>query len=74
MTLEEKKELAFNIHRLAKEHIRGVRSIAFDNNSDQNEFDLEQLSQKKLRELQRYIRIKINDMENNLRSNTAEKT
>ena len=36
MTLEEKKELAFNIHRLAKEHIKGVRSIVFDNNSDQN--------------------------------------
>lgn len=74
MTLEEKKELAFNIQRLAKEHIKGVRSIAFDNNSEQNEFDLEQLSQKKLRELQKYIRNKINEMENNLRSNITEKT
>ena len=74
MTLEEKKELAFNIQRLAKEHIKGVRSIAFDNNSEQNEFDLEQLSQKKLRELQKYIRNKINEMENNLRSSITEKT
>jgi hypothetical protein len=32
----------------------------FDSNSDQNEFDLEQLSQKKLREVQKYIRTKIN--------------
>jgi hypothetical protein len=49
MTLEEKRELAAGIHRLAKEHIKGLRSIVFDSNSDQNEFDLEQLSQKKLR-------------------------
>jgi hypothetical protein len=44
---------------LAKEHIKGVRSIVFDNNSDMNEFDLEQISQKKLRELQKYVRGKI---------------
>lgn len=36
MTLEEKKELAYNIHRLAKEHLKGLRSIVFDSNSEQN--------------------------------------
>lgn len=40
MTTEEKKELAFHLHKLAKEHIKGVRSIVFDNGSDQNEFNL----------------------------------
>jgi tRNA uridine 5-carbamoylmethylation protein Kti12 len=53
--------LAFNIHRLAKEHIKTIKSIVFDG-IDQNEFDLEQLSQKKLRELQRFIRNKIHEM------------
>ena len=33
VTTEEKKELAYHIHRLAKEHIKGVRSIVFDSNS-----------------------------------------
>ena len=36
ITTEQKRELAFQIHRLAKEHIKGVRSIVFDGNSDQN--------------------------------------
>jgi hypothetical protein len=40
MTTEEKRELAFHIHRLAKEHIKGVRNIVFDGSSEQNEFDL----------------------------------
>jgi len=54
---------------MAKEHLKGIRSIVFENNSDLNEFDIEKLSQKKLRELQKYVRAKISDMENNLRSN-----
>jgi len=29
MSLEEKKELQYNIHRLAKEHIRGIKNIVF---------------------------------------------
>lgn len=29
ITTEEKKELAIQIHRLAKEHIKGVKSIVF---------------------------------------------
>lgn len=74
MTTEEKRELAFHIHRLAKEHIKGVRTIVFDNSSDQNEFNIEALSQKKLRELQRYVRNKIAEMENALHSNLIQKT
>lgn len=72
MTVEEKRELAGNVHRLAKEHMKGVRSIVFEG-GEGSEFDLEQLPQKKLRELQKYIRSKMAEMEYNLRSNQFEK-
>jgi hypothetical protein len=72
MTVEEKRELAGNVHRLAKEHMKGVRSIVFEG-GEGSEFDLEQLPQKKLRELQKYIRNKMAEMEYNLRSNQFEK-
>ncbi len=61
MSLEEKRELASAIERLAKEHLKGVRTIVFEG-SEGNEFDLEQLSQKKLRELQKYVRGRLADM------------
>ena len=62
------------IHRLAKEHIKGVRNIVFDSNSEENEFDLEKLSQKKLKELQKFMRNKMAEMEHNLRATMMEKS
>lgn len=60
----EKKLLAQQLRRLGKEHLKGVSAIVFDHPEEQEEnFDLEKLSQKKLRELQKYIRNRIIAME-----------
>ena len=46
--------------RLAKEHLKGVILIVFDDPSHIEEtFDLEKLSDTKIRELQKYVRNKI---------------
>lgn len=73
ITTEDKKELAAMIHRLAKEHMKGIRSIVFEGASDQVEVDLELLPQKKLRELLKYVRGRIYEMESSIRSTLQEK-
>jgi len=69
LTLMEKKQLAQQIRRLGKEHLKGLNSIVFDSLEDQKDFfDLEKLSQKKLRDLQKYVRSKIIAMEEKTRN------
>lgn len=71
----EKKVLAEQIRRLAKEHMKGVKQIVFEQaEGHEDVFDLEKLSQKKLRDLQKYVRGKIIAMEERNRNNQQEKT
>jgi hypothetical protein len=60
MTLEEKNMLGNLIRNLNKEQLRGIIKILADNNdvmkSKYFEFDIDKLSIKKLRELERYVK------------------
>ena len=69
ITTEEKLELASNLHRLAKEHTKTVRGIVFEGGSEESTFDSEKLPAKKVRELQKFIRNRLQDMEMRMRSN-----
>lgn len=65
MTIEEKKKLASNIFVLPPEYLRGVWEIVTDkpitdiNAKDELEFDIDSLSARKSRELERYVKLKI---------------
>ena len=60
MTVEEKNQLGNNIRSLNKEQLKGIIKILSDNNpapkSKYFEFDIDQLSTKKLRELEKYVK------------------
>ena len=60
MTVEEKNKLGNNIRSLNKEQLRGIIKILSDNNSVPRtkyfEFDIDKLSVKKLRELDKYVK------------------
>ena len=60
MTVEEKNQLGNNIRSLNKEQLKGIIKILSENNptptSKYFEFDIDQLSTKKLRELEKYVK------------------
>jgi hypothetical protein len=60
MTVEEKNQLGNNIRSLNKEQLKGIIKILSENNpipqSKYFEFDIDKLSTKKLRELEKYVK------------------
>ena len=60
MTVEEKNQLGNNIRSLNKEQLKGIIRILSENNSVPKskyfEFDIDKLSTKKLRELEKYVK------------------
>lgn len=60
MTVEEKNQLGNNIRTLNKEQLKGIIKILNENNSVPKskyfEFDIDKLPNKKLRELERYVK------------------
>lgn len=60
MTVEEKNQLGNNIRTLNKEQLKGIIKILSDNNSMPKskyfEFDIDKLPNKKLRELEKYVK------------------
>ena len=60
MTVEEKNQLGNNIRSLNKEQLKGIIRILSENVPNQKskyfEFDIDQLSTKKLRELEKYVK------------------
>ena len=60
MTVEEKNQLGNNIRSLNKEQLKGIIKILSENVPNQKskyfEFDIDQLSTKKLRELEKYVK------------------
>ena len=60
MTVEEKNQLGNNIRSLNKEQLKGIIKILSENNSMPHskyfEFDIDKLSTKKLRELEKYVK------------------
>ena len=60
MTVEEKNQLGNNIRSLNKDQLKGIIKILSENNpapkSKYFEFDIDQLSTKKLRELEKYVK------------------
>ena len=75
MTLEEKNNLGNLIRTLNKDQLRGIIKILTDNNNLMNskyfEFDIDKLSVKKLRELEKYVK---NCLSSNNASNNNNKT
>ena len=69
MTVEEKNKLGNNIRSLNKEQLKGIIRILSENAPNQKakyfEFDIDQLSNKKLRELEKYVKDCLSSTKNN---------
>ena len=76
MTLEEKNMLGNLIRNLNKEQLRGIIKILADNNdvmkSKYFEFDIDKLSIKKLRELERYVKDCLSPNNSNKECNSTQ--
>ena len=75
MTVEEKNQLGNNIRTLNKEQLKGIIKILNENNSVPKskyfEFDIDKLPNKKLRELERYVKECLIANNRNLSSSSA---
>ena len=78
MSIEEKNQLGNSIRSLNKEQLKGIIQILTDPN-DNNlqkskyfEFDIDKLSTKKLRELDKYVKSCINGVNNNVNSTVSK--
>jgi hypothetical protein len=75
MTVEEKNQLGNNIRSLNKDQLKGIIKILSENNSVPKskyfEFDIDKLSTKKLRELEKYVKecLTYNNNSKNLSNN-----
>ena len=74
MTVEEKNKLGSDIRSLNKDQLKGIIKILSDNNptpkSKYFEFDIDKLSPKKLRELEKYVKECL-DLNNNNKNNSS---
>ena len=79
MTVEEKNKLGNDIRALNKEQLKGIISILSENNtapkSKYFEFDIDKLTPKKLRELEKYVKkcLSSNSNKNNTSNNPHNK-
>jgi hypothetical protein len=80
LTIQEKNVLGANIRSLNKTQMKGIINILADQDSlDQNqkffEFDIEKLSTKKLRELEKYVKkcLKTNQKSTSVTKNSSQK-
>ena len=64
---DEKRQLSSQIRKLSKQDIQGVIDIVYSNGEMKEDFDLEELPSEKVRELQAYVRVKLDqDMRKNI--------